>query len=243
MMDLHFFEERMRTKSLIYPFLSISLFIADPTADIKELGKMVESEGIKIPWSLISKRMNKRSRLSCFKKWQKMTGLFSPSDIYKQPPEKEDPATSTQQHRATSTAIPTSSLKSPPAAHAHYTAPTAGAAAALAAAAGGSVNNPVTAGDSADFDLYLLSELVSLGVTRSSEVNWDGLRLENAQERWNELVEEWLDTNVNDESLITLPLSEMAQTMLEQKTSAQRAAEMVEAVDLPPPETLHTREV
>ena len=45
---------------------------ADPTADIKELGKHVEAEGIKIPWSVISKRMLKRSRLSCFKKWQKM---------------------------------------------------------------------------------------------------------------------------------------------------------------------------
>ena len=40
----------------------------DPLADIKELGKMVESQHIKIPWSTISKRMGKRSRLSCFKK-------------------------------------------------------------------------------------------------------------------------------------------------------------------------------
>lgn len=36
---------------------------------------MVEEQGIQIPWSTISKRMGKRSRLSCFKKWQKMTGL------------------------------------------------------------------------------------------------------------------------------------------------------------------------
>lgn len=48
--------------------------------DMKELGKMVEDQGIQIPWSEISKRMGKRSRLSCFKKWQKMTGLFSASD-------------------------------------------------------------------------------------------------------------------------------------------------------------------
>ena len=48
--------------------------------DMKDLGKMVEEEGILIPWSVISKRMGKRSRLSCFKKWQKMTGLFSASD-------------------------------------------------------------------------------------------------------------------------------------------------------------------
>lgn len=45
--------------------------------DMKELGKLVEEGNIQIPWSIISKRMAKRSRLSCFKKWQKMTGLFS----------------------------------------------------------------------------------------------------------------------------------------------------------------------
>ena len=43
--------------------------------DMKDLGKHVESENIQIPWSIISKRMGKRSRLSCFKKWQKLTGI------------------------------------------------------------------------------------------------------------------------------------------------------------------------
>lgn len=46
--------------------------------DMRELGKIVEEKSIQISWSVISKRMGKRSRLSCFKKWQKMTGLFSP---------------------------------------------------------------------------------------------------------------------------------------------------------------------
>lgn len=36
---------------------------------------MVEEHDLPIPWSTISKRMGKRSRLSCFKKWQKMTGI------------------------------------------------------------------------------------------------------------------------------------------------------------------------
>lgn len=56
---------------------------ADPTADIKELGKRVQDENISIPWTAISKKMGKRSRLSCFKKWQKLTGLHlhSPSDL------------------------------------------------------------------------------------------------------------------------------------------------------------------
>lgn len=42
--------------------------------DVKELGQLVEQEKIQIPWNNISKALGKRSRLSCFKKWQKLTG-------------------------------------------------------------------------------------------------------------------------------------------------------------------------
>lgn len=57
-------------KVLIREHLNLS-----PDADMVEIAKMVEREGITIPWSTISKKMGNRSRLSCFKKWQKMTGL------------------------------------------------------------------------------------------------------------------------------------------------------------------------
>jgi hypothetical protein len=217
---------------------------ADPKADIKELGKMVEAEGIKIPWSIISRRMAKRSRLSCFKKWQKMTGLFSPSDQYKQPPKDgiteegegtgDTPnvvANTISNKRKNESSLPRAAAVAKPLPPTH-SAPTAGAAAALAATA---VNNPIVPASSssaADFDLILLSELASLGVTRSSDVNWEGMRLENAHDRWNELLEEWQSTSLDD-STLSLPLSEVAQLMLERKTSAQRAAETVEAVDLP----------
>lgn len=53
---------------------------ADPNADIKELGALVEEQNISIPWTAISKKMGKRSRLSCFKKWQKLTGIVSSSE-------------------------------------------------------------------------------------------------------------------------------------------------------------------
>lgn len=53
---------------------------ADPNADIKELGRLVEEQNISIPWTAISKKMGKRSRLSCFKKWQKLTGIIPPSE-------------------------------------------------------------------------------------------------------------------------------------------------------------------
>jgi hypothetical protein len=52
----------------------------DIVTDMKTLGRMVEDQSIQIPWSTISKRIGKRSRLSCFKKWQKMAGLMSASD-------------------------------------------------------------------------------------------------------------------------------------------------------------------
>ena len=39
----------------------------------KQLQEFISSQNIVIPWSTISKHMQKRSRLSCFKKWQKIT--------------------------------------------------------------------------------------------------------------------------------------------------------------------------
>ncbi|CAJ1966858.1 unnamed protein product [Cylindrotheca closterium] len=198
---------------------------ADPNADIKMLGKMVENEGIKIPWSIISKRMGKRSRLSCFKKWQKMTGLYAASDPYK---------------KAIAADKQPQDVDDVKAGHAAATNVAVAAAAHLAV-----LPNPVPPShqQTTDYDTFLLSELAQLNVTRASEINWDLIRLEGAEERWNELVEEWQTSNVIDDSILSMPLSEIAQFMLERKTPAQRAAETVEAVDLPPPEALSTREV
>jgi hypothetical protein len=60
-------------KSLIRDHLK-----ARSDAEMSELAKEVEEQGITIPWSTISKKMGNRSRLSCFKKWQKMTGQGEP---------------------------------------------------------------------------------------------------------------------------------------------------------------------
>jgi hypothetical protein len=199
---------------------------ADPTADIKQLGQHVEDEGIKIPWSVISKRMGKRSRLSCFKKWQKMTGVVSSFEDDQPPPKKSGGEARRSASKVSDTY----------AARKESQASTASeAAAALAAADNMSCGNH----PAPDVDLLLLMELASLGVTRTSDVNWDGLRMDDPLERWSDLMEEWQASNIADESLINLPLSEIAQLMLDRKTSAQRAAETVEAVDLPPPESLH----
>ena len=200
-------------KKLIREYVQV-----DPNVDMKDLGKMVAAQGIVIPWSHISKRMGKRSRLSCFKKWQKMTGLYSPSDSFKKVTvtglSKNEKATSGEKVKASeSSSINVAST----------------------------VNNPIS--PSVDYDLYLLVEVASANATKASDVNWDGIRLENPNQRWIDLLEEFQASGEMDEAMMAMPISQVAQHMLDRKTSAQRAAETVEAVDLPLPETLHTREV
>jgi len=76
--------ETEQLKQVMREFFSNQSFkgLVDPTADIKEIGKIVKAEGIRIPWAAISKRMGgKRSKWSCYKQWRKMAGLYSPSDM------------------------------------------------------------------------------------------------------------------------------------------------------------------
>jgi hypothetical protein len=114
---------------------------AEPGTSMRALGKLVEEQGVHVPWSTISKRMVKRSRLSCFKKWQKLTGLFSLSDDHRSKAElleaiAEDIKGNSEEGRDAKRAKiendPTASFPQ---------APTAGAAAALAVAAGSTGGN------------------------------------------------------------------------------------------------------
>lgn len=213
---------------------------AEPNADIKELGRMVEAKGIKISWSVISRKMAKRSRLSCFKKWQKITGLYSPSEQYKSELSATKPEDSTTSDDDDAPVVQRASISSNKmelidhnntSSHATHTAPTAGAAAVMAANA--SINNSIqTTAPPTDVDSYLLSELAAMDAVRMSDVEWEGIRVDSAQERWMELLEEY-QADVADDSFICLPLSSVAQLILDRKTSAQQAAETVEAVDLP----------
>jgi hypothetical protein len=211
-------EETEKLKQVIREHLR-----ADPTSDMKNLGKMVEEEGLKIAWSVVSKRMGKRSRLSCFKKWQKMTGIYSTSD---QELSSSEPI---HQHEMghDNTVIRTQEEE---------LLPSPQAAVTTVSGASGSNN----AG--ADDDMILLAEVAGSNGNRSSDVDWDNIPVEKARLRWQELVEEF-QSNATDDSILAMPLSEIAQHILNQKTSAQRAAETVEAVDLPAPESLHQRDV
>lgn len=148
-----------------------------------------------------------------------------------------------QQHHHSNQQV-TSHLRS------NHDAPTAGAAAANAIAmglAGGRGGAKIAAeeeqevvvgGGGQDMDVYLLSEIIALGVHLTNDVVWTNLQSDNAEDRWYELLDEW-QLSITDDSLLALPVSEIAQLILDRKTSAQRAAETVEAIDLPPvPESL-----
>jgi hypothetical protein len=93
-----------------------------------------------------------------------------------------------------------------------------------------------------DYDVYLLSVLASSGITRSDEVAWEGLQIDHAQKRWQVLVQE-IQSEGSGNDLVGLSLSGVAQVILDRKTSAKMAAETVEAVNLPTPETLNSREI
>ena len=148
-----------------------------------------------------------------------------------------------QQHHHSNQQV-TSHLRS------NHDAPTAGAAAANAIAmglAGGRGGGAKIAAEEEqevvvvggqDMDVYLLSEIIALGVHLTNDVVWTNLQSDNAEDRWYELLDEW-QLSITDDSLLALPVSEIAQLILDRKTSAQRAAETVEAIDLPPvPESL-----
>lgn len=242
---------------------------ADPSTDIVELNQMAkkaEAEGRSIPFMTISKRMEKRSRLSCLKKWQKLThpevlkdynitqgkdtsSLIASINEYNRSGFIDRPRPTEQQDMTTKP--PRKKIRPET-----YSAPTAGAAAAMAAGtilkAAEAVPDPERESSSLkvsstepepeqelpgmpddDFDQVLLTELANTGATRSSQVDWESFRLENAKERWNQLMIEFEEENDGELGGGELGLSEMAQAILDRKASAQRAAETVEAVDLP----------
>jgi hypothetical protein len=137
----------------------------DAGTDMKSLGRMVEEQNIQIPWSTISKRIGKRSRLSCFKKWQKMAGLLSASDEVRRRkasdisnPEEINGVGITAAVMAAGAAYSNKRLKTEGGGDGHdegdedghpstHAAPTAGAAAAMAAAAGALASGTTGNGD------------------------------------------------------------------------------------------------
>lgn len=53
-----------------------------PYAGIQDIVHLIESKDLSIPWSNISKKIGTRSRLSCFKKWQKMVKQYNDGNVF-----------------------------------------------------------------------------------------------------------------------------------------------------------------
>jgi len=207
---------------------------ADPHADIKELGKKAELDGTVIPWSTISKRMGKRSRLSCFKKWQKMTGLYSPSDQHKISAEQQQATTNLTNTKSLSqpSTVPTRTPNGKPCENqtsagtetvdlpeSARNAPTAGAAAAASAAA---LRQPPINNLEEDtvINLYLLTTIADSGVAHVSDIGWNAIRgIDNPNCRWEALLQEWHQSITNEEQadLSKLPVCDLARVLLNRK--------------------------
>uniref|UniRef100_A0A6T7HTI9 Myb-like domain-containing protein n=1 Tax=Attheya septentrionalis TaxID=420275 RepID=A0A6T7HTI9_9STRA len=201
----------------------------DPNTEVAEMANMVESQQIVLPWSTISKQIGKRSRLSCFKKWQKLIGIGvskraahtsravhiqvphnADEDDREEEEEEEEPQV---KRRKTDVAV---------------------------------VKEDV------DPRVALLQSLVDMEAKRPQEVSWASLDMKFPKSR--DLFEEWLDAHAastQDDSILDLPISEAAKVLLQAEettkpttttsttdhdnfeSAAKIAAETVEAVDIP----------
>mmetsp|Transcript_31252 Transcript_31252/g.75548 ORF Transcript_31252/g.75548 Transcript_31252/m.75548 type:complete len:357 (+) Transcript_31252:254-1324(+) len=165
----------------------------DADMDMKDLAVMVKAKDITIPWNAIQKKMSKRSRLSCYKKWEKMAGIsrtrYSASKDGKKKKKAKD--------------------------------------AAGATGPGGEVKIEEAPKDPI---IVLLLALTNSGAKKLADVDWDGIEgVEDAEEKWSELFEEFQESTT-DEDILTLPLAELAKTILDQKSSTKQAEDTVEAV-------------
>jgi hypothetical protein len=176
---------------------------------------MVEAKGLTIPWNIISKKMEKRSRLSCFKKWQKMCGSGKVASSEKQTVKKKKKKTKGAKIDGDEDDDDETMVKS----EQTETIGALGDPATAGAANSTSISN--------DPDVLLLSALVSSQAKRASDVDWDDIDgVEDPQERWSEILEEFQATTTDDE-VLALPISDIANAILDQKSSARQAAETV----------------
>jgi hypothetical protein len=181
--------------------------------------------------------MTKRSRLSCFKKWQKMTGITTSSveSLHLKTTIANPPTHDIFSNSSSSDTLPLPASASPSIPSTVRNAPTAGAAAAAAAR----LHQPhqqQQQHNPSDYDFYILSEISHSGVTLSSEVNWEAfspLTDVIALQRWEELLQEFHHEVHPDNIPLEFPMSEVARLLLDRKQQAKMAAETVEAVDLP----------
>lgn len=218
----------------------------DPNADVKELAKMVSREGIVIPWSIISKRMGKRSRLSCFKKWQKLTGQDETGSGSGRG-NKRGPPRKRQRTVPQPSSAPTAGAAAAAAAYAKAHANTANTTSVAPAPSTETVANimvesstatvaaqasaeHVTSTTLAEYDLALLSSLATSSAVRPVDIDWNSLKhpTGDARARWQTILDGLPESFGG---MLGIPLSDLARLLLERTKDAKK---QVGAVDVVP---------
>ena len=142
---------------------------------------MAKAKDIIIPWNSITGKMHKRSRLSCYKRWEKIAGLRPYVSVSKESKKKKKAEVKIEE------------------------AP----------------KDPV---------IVLLTALSNSGAKKLADVDWEGIEgVEDAEDKWTELFEEFQESTT-DEAILTLPLAELAKTILDQKSSTKQAEDTVGAI-------------
>jgi hypothetical protein len=248
---------------------------------LADLGKLVEHESVNVPWSTISEKMKNRSRLSCFKRFQQITGMKKTSGKKRKKMEDDedgDVSASAMQNSTTNTyreqnAAGNSNSNTD---DRDLTTSTRGALRGVSGSATVpsratapiplTTANPIQPSlpvhpsvppipdptavavcscetdDVSSVDRQLLLSLASSTYERETDVAWGTIHhpLGNPQERWNLILDKWIETNGMDEDVVfDRPIWEVAKEILSQdvddvvaENQAEMAARTVEAVFL-----------
>lgn len=220
---------------------------------LEELGSLVENESVNVPWSAISQKMKNRSRLSCFKRFQQITGIKKATtkkrkktDIHADHPgdqtktddgsKKKSAPNSPEQSdmsvadtmsvaESTSTTFMTASVDFHTSVQEPIPDPTA-------------FNTEDTI---ASYDRQLVHSLATSSYARETDVIWTSMNypIGDAKERWNLLLEKWIeDFALDEDEVYDRPIWEVAKEMLNEgieevdDEEALMAARTVEAVFL-----------
>lgn len=226
---------------------------------LEELGKLADQDSAIVPWSVISQKMKNRSRLSCFKRFQLVTGLkkaMLPSST-----------TTTSSENATVVNTGTAKKRKRVAATAEPAVKAAFAVNEDNASTSGNDDDeplyvkfpdsdpipateplpiqadPLVVADVTAYDRQLLNHLATSSFTQESEVNWSVVRYPygDAKGRYEELLDKWIEAyGVDEDEVMDRPLWEVAKEILNQgevagiaeEDQAELAARTVEAVFL-----------
>jgi len=219
-------------------YVRIELKVA-PDLPLEELGKLANQDSANVPWSAISQKMKNRSRLSCFKRFQLVTGLKkamaanatagSGNAIGSNAAKKRKRAAATQ------SPVAQSNLDG-------AVATTSNTMAAAVAETTSFVNveqaekmppiDPIQTEDPklaqpfmdasdvrTSYDRQLLHHLATSSFTQESEVNWGTVRYPygDAKERYDELFDKWIEAyGVDEDEVMERPLWEIAKEILNQ---------------------------